>query len=239
MNAKAMEPFGKALIAYARGALDAELVIRRDDGREETLPVSLFYRGEADFSPIDRLAIELCHGSVLDVGAGAGPHSAVLQRRGHSVTALDVCADAVEVARRRGIVDVVCGDILSFEGGPFDTLIMMGHGIGMVETIDGLKQFLAHAPSLLAPGGRVLVHSLDVRGTSDAGHLAYQEANRNAGHYIGEIRTQLEFQVSTGPYCGWLQVDAETLREHAESAGWRCDVVLRAEGGDYLAKLTR
>ncbi len=239
MNAKAMEPFGKALVAYAEGDSNAELIVRRNDGREETLPVSLFFRGEAEFSPIDRLAIELCHGSVLDIGAGAGPHSAVLQRRGHSVTALDVCADAVEVARRRGIVDVVCGDLLSFEGGPFDTVIMMGHGIGMVETIDGLKRFLAHAKSLLAPGGQILAHSFDVSLTDNPSHLAYQEANRRAGRYIGEIRMQIEFRRQAGPYYGWLGVDAKTLEEHAEATGWRCDVVHRAENGDFLARLTR
>ena len=239
MNAKAMEPHGKALLAYLGGDSSAELIVRRDDGQETAIPVSLFFRDEPVFTEIERMAIGLCEGRVLDIGAGAGSLSAALQRRGHPVTAIDISPEAVAVAGRRGVVDVLCADIFSFEGGPFDTLLMMGHGIGMVETIEGLKRFLVCARSLLAVNGQLLVDSLDVRITDDSENLAYHEANRKAGRYIGEIRMQFEFQGMRGPCCGWLQVDPETLREHSESAGWRCEVVHQGEHGDYLARLTR
>ena len=239
MNARAMEPFGKALVAYLGGDSSAELVVRRDDGREATLLVRHFFRDESGFTEMEKRAMELCEGRVLDIGAGAGSQSVALQRKGYSVTAMDISPEAVAVARRRGVTDVLCADILSFEGGPYDTLLMMGHGIGMVETIEGLKRFLAHAQSLLAADGQLLLDALDVRATRDSANLAYHEVNRKAGRYIGEIRMQFEFQGESGPYCGWLQVDAETLRNHAESAGWRCEVPYQGENGDYLARLTR
>ena len=47
---------------------------------------------------------------------------------------------------------------------------------------------------------------------------------------IGEISMQFEFRGKRGPYCGWLQIDADTLNEHAKLGGWN---------GDYLARLTR
>jgi len=239
MNQKAMEPFGKALLAYFGGDSTAELLTRRDDGFEAAVPVSQFFRDEPDFSEMERAAIELCAGRILDIGAGAGSLSAALQRRGHSVTAMDISPEAVAVTMRRGVKDAHCADILAFEGGPFDTLLMMGHGIGMVETIEGLERFLARAHLLLGPNGRLLFDSLDVRVTDDARHLAYHEANRKAGRYIGEIRMQIGFQGLMGPYYSWLQVDAETLRAHAEPEGWRCEVVRRGENGDYLARLLR
>jgi len=239
MNAIAMEPFGRALLAYLGGDSSANLIVRRDDGKEAAVPVRLFFRDESGFTEMERMAMELCEGRVLDIGAGAGSQSAVLQRKGHLVTAIDISPEAVAVAGRRGVTDVLCADILSFEGGPFDTLLMMGHGIGMVETIEGLKRFLVRAHSLLAANGHLLVDSLDVRVARDSKNLAYHEANRNAGRYIGEIRMQFEFQGQKGPYCGWLQVDAETLREHSESTGWQCEVVHEGENGDYLARLTR
>jgi SAM-dependent methyltransferase len=234
-----MEPFGKALLAYLGGDSKAAVVLRRDDGKEDALPAAYFFREEAGFSPIERTATELCDGRVLDIGAGAGSLSLALQRRGHPVTALDISAEAVEVARRRGVQVAVCADILAFEGGPFDTLLMMGHGIGMVETIEGLEGFLVFAPSLLADEGQLLLDSLDVRATDDAGNLAYHRRNRDAGRYIGEIRMQFELQGQRGPYCGWLQVDAETLGAISESAGWRCEVVYQGDSGDYLARLRR
>ncbi len=234
-----MEPFGRALLTYLEGDASAELVLRRDDGLESVIPVSLFFRDEPGFNDLENKAIELCAGRVLDIGAGAGSLSIALQRRGLAVTAMDISQEAVVVARRRGVTDALCADIVAFEGGPFDTLLMMGHGVGMVETIEGLDRFLTRAHLLLGPNGRLLLDSLDVRVTDDARHLAYHEANRKAGRYIGEIRMRIEFGGMPGPSYSWLQVDAETLRAHAEPVGWRCEIVHRAESGDYLAKLLR
>jgi len=239
MNPGAMEPFGHALRAYLAGDAGAELIVRRDDGKASALPVAVFFRDESGFTELERSATALCRGRVLDIGAGAGSHSIVLQRRGHPVTALDISPEAAAVARRRGVSAVHCADIFDFTGGPFDTLLMMGHGIGMVETLDGLQRFLAHAPTLLAADGQLLLDSLDVRVTDDTENLAYHAANRAAGRYIGEIRMRFEFAGRTGPYCGWLQVDAATLCAHAERAGWRCEVVHQDESGSYLARLLR
>jgi hypothetical protein len=114
---------------------------------------------------------------------------------------------------------------------------MLGHGIGMTETIVGLGRFLRHARGLLAPGGQLLLDSLDVRATQDPAHLAYHEALRRAGRYVGEIRMQFEFRGVAGPFCGWLQVDGETLAAQARTAGWTCEVVVQDARGDYLARL--
>lgn len=239
MDPKAMEPFGRALLAYSGGDSRAEVVVRRDDGTEATIPAALFFREESGFTELERTATGLCRGSVLDIGAGAGSLSAVLQRRGHPVTAIDISPEAIAVARGRGVVVVHCADVFDFEGGPFDTLLMMGHGIGMVETLGGLRRFLARAHSLLAVAGQLIVDSLDVRVTNDPANLAYHEANRIAGRYVGEVRMQFDFHGRKGPYCSWLQVDSETLRGLSEQAGWECEVVRRGENGNYLARLQR
>jgi SAM-dependent methyltransferase len=239
MDPKAMQPYGAALLAYLEGDAGAALILRRDDGQEAPMPVSHFFREPSAFTPVENAAIRHCIGRVLDVGAGTGLHSLVLQQKGLRVTAIDVSAQAVAVMTRRGVKDVHCADLFTYEGGPFDTVLMMGHGIGTVETIAGLDRFLAHARGFLAEGGQVLLDSLDVRGTADPTNLAYQEANRRAGRYVGEIRLQLEYQGEKGPYCGWLHVDATTLKEHAGGAGWGCDVIAEQDGGDYLARLTK
>ncbi len=239
MNPKAMDPFGMALVAYLEGEETAELIIRRDDGLEIPLPVSYFFRGEAGFSPIDNAAVERCAGRILDAGAGAGPHSLAVQRRGQSVTAIDISIHAVDVMRRRGVTDARCANIFEFRGGPFDTLLLLGHGIGMVETLAGLDRFLSRSLELLNESGQVLLDSVDVRTTYDPAHLAYHEANRAAGRYVGETRLQPEFHGRTGPYCGWLHVDSQTLKQHAEKAGWQCNVVLQEEDGNHLARLTK
>ena len=239
MDPQAMHLFGRALRAYFEGDARAELTIRREDGQENALPVSFFFRGRCEFTPLENAAIDSCRGRVLDVGAGTGLHSLVLQQRGLPVTAIDISPHAVEVMRERGVREVHCADIFEFQGGEFDTLLMLGHGVGMVETIAGLDRFLAHARRLRSEEGQLLLDSLDVRATEDPANLAYHEANRQAGRYIGEIRMQLEFRGEKGLHHGWLQVDPETLQERAELAGWKREIVHQDEGGNYLARLTR
>jgi SAM-dependent methyltransferase len=239
VNPQAMEPFGMALLAYFEGCVNAELIVRRDDGKEAPLPASLFFREQADFTDIEKAAIELCKGHVLDIGAGTGLHSVALHRRGHPVTAIDISPQAVTIMRQRGLKDVYCEDIYEFHGRHFDTLLMMGHGIGMVETIAGLERFLGHAHTLLSANGLLLLDSLDVRITDDPCNLAYHEANRREGRYIGEIKMQSEFRGQRGPYCGWLHVDDETLTKQAKLTGWHCQTVRREQSGHYLAQLTR
>ena len=79
MDPDAMPPHGLALLAYFRGETSAQLNIRRDDGFEEPLPVSQFFRPPSEFTAIEVAAIERCQGHVLDIGTGTGLHSLALQ----------------------------------------------------------------------------------------------------------------------------------------------------------------
>jgi len=239
MDPRAMDPYGQALLAYLNGDTLASFVVRRDDGHADDLPVSVFFDGPDDFSEIDRMALSLCTGRVLDIGAGAGRHSLVLQERGVEVLAIDVCSQAIEVMRRRGVRECRCADLFEMEAEQFDTLLLMMHGVGMVEDLAGLDRFLDHAHSLVGPDGQILCHSLDVRFNDSPRHVAYREAIVSAGRYVGEIQMQFEYGGLVGPLFGWLHVDPETYRDHAAERGWAVEVVLQEDDGDYLARLTR
>ena len=185
----------------------------------------------------DRAAMDRCLGHVLDAGAGTGLHSLFLLQRGHRITSIDISPHAVSIMKRRGLPDVHCESVFEFQSRRFDTLLMLGHGIGMVGTIDGLDRFLTHAHGLLTEHGQLLLDSVDVRITDNPRDLAYHKANRRAGRYVGEIRMQFEFQGETGPECEWLHVDTETLNTHAEAAGWQCEIVHQERNGEYLSRL--
>ena len=239
MNPNAMYPFGQALMACFNGDTSAELIIRRDDGDVTPLPVSYFFRDSMQFSAIDQAALDRCTPPVLDVGAGTGLHSLELQQRGFPVTAIDVNSQAVEIMERRGVKDARCIDIFEFEEKKFNTLLMLGHGLGMVESIAGLERFLEHARYLLPLQGQILVDSLDVRITDDPANIEYHDANKKAGRYIGEIRMQFEFREMCSPYFGWLHVDQQTLAEHAEKKGLSCKLIRNEKSGEYLAALIK
>ena len=238
MNPEAMKPYGLALLDFYNGDTEATILIFRDDGWTDEIPISVFYRESTDMS-IDRFALNNCHGRVLDVGAGTGLHSLHLQNQGLSVCAIDISPEACQIMRKRGLNDVYCVDISDFKADPFDTLLILGRSIGMVEDITGLDYFLKDIHRLVKSDGQILLNSLDVTCTTNPVHLAYHESNRRASRYIGEIRMHFEYKGLKGSIHGWLHVDSETLADHSSKAGWLCEILSHEEDGNYLAKLTK
>jgi hypothetical protein len=81
----------------------------------------------------------------------------------------------------------------------FDTILILGRGLGMVETLAGLDKFLEDTHRHLLPKGQVLVSSLDVRWTANPVHLSYQNRPRESERYVGELRMQFEYEGQAGP----------------------------------------
>jgi SAM-dependent methyltransferase len=239
MKTNEMTPFGSALLACYEGETEAVVIIRRDDGVEAPLPMKYFFRPETEFSEIENEVIAQCRGNILDIGAGSGIHSLVLQSKGHKVTAIDISPEAVEVMKRQGLQDARVTSIFDFQSGGYDTLLLLGHGIGMMGDLAGLDKFLAFAKKLVNDEGQILLDSLDVTKTTDTGNLAYQQANLRDGRYVGEIRFQMGFRGMVGPFLSWLHVDPETLAHHAFKAGWHSEIVVESVYGDYLARLVK
>ncbi len=238
IKAEAMKPFGLAIKDYYAGDTRATVKISRDDGEVNDLAIASFFRSPTAI-PLDKAALEACCGRVLDVGAGVGIHSLYLQEKGFSVCAMDISPEACEVMRERGVKEVYCASFADFTAGLFDTLLILGRSIGMVEDLSGLDDFLKRARRLVKRRGQILLNSLDVSQTPNPQHLAYHRANRQAGRYIGEVKMQLEYQGVKAPVTGYLHVDAATLAGHAEKAGWLCNILVQEEDGNYLAQLTR
>ena len=117
-------------------------------------------------------------------------------------------------------------------------ILLMMHGIGLVETLTGLDRFLDHARKLLKPDGRLIFDSLDVRGATEAVDRQYLESRRKAGIYVGENKSCMDYKGQVGEYFSWLQVDPDTLAEHAIQHGWAGKVILQESNGDYLAVLS-
>jgi SAM-dependent methyltransferase len=239
MHSEAMILHGKSLLDYYHGDQEAEIIIRRDDGFETVLPISIFFRSENEFFPGEIEAINQSRGLVLDIGAGSGLHSLVLQSRGLKVTAIDIDPNAVYIMVNKGIKDVSCIDVMQFEGGPYDTLLMLGHGIGLTGDIQGLNLFLDHAAGLTGDNGQLLINSVDVRHTDEQIHLKYHQANKIAGRYFGEIRMQFEYRGEQGPFFGWLHIDPQTLQKQAAKKKWEVEIIYQEKSGEYLARLIK
>jgi SAM-dependent methyltransferase len=239
LDLAAWKPHEQAMSAYHRGNHAATIVVYDDYERDE-LPVAYFFRPPSEFPPLEQLALDLSRGRVLDVGAGSGCHALALQERGLEVTAIEVLPGLVDILRERGVRDVRLATWMDLEAEPFDTVLMMMNGLGLAETLGGLRRFFRDARRLVQPDGQILADSTDVRVYMEPKVGRSGDATtRPDGRYIGELHFQLEFEGSKGPPFGQLYVDPETLIEYADLEGWSCEIVLDPDKyGNYLARLT-
>ncbi len=229
-------PLGAALAAFQGGRRDGVLLVASDLWEDEAAPVAAYYRpDDQDLPDVERRALDLCRGRVLDLGAGAGRHALEIQRRGLQVTAVDVLSEAVAVMRARGVRDARRGDLETVLGEHFDTVLMMMHGLGIVGDRSGLRSFLGRVPAVLAPDGQVLADSADLLvPLREAGY------DRTTARRVSRapVRFRLGFDDLRGEPYDWFFVPPDLLREEARRAGLGMEVVATGDRGTYLARLT-
>lgn len=238
MKEKGMEPFGEALEDFYNGKKNAEITLIRDDGFEFNVPIEYFFRSPKDFLNLEKEAIRLCKGKVLDMGAGVGPHSLELQRLGLEVYAIDISSHACEIMKKRGVKNVQCSDFYNLKMDSFDTILLLGRSIGFVGNLKGIKKFLSYCKTRLNPEGIIILDSIDIRLTQEQVHLNFQERNRKLGKYIGEASFQMKYNNILGDKFHNVQIDPDTLNEITQELGLPCKILCKEEDGMYLAKIS-
>lgn len=225
-----MDVFGKALQdQFSNGNADT-LWLHNSYDEPEEMPVDIFFRTEEEMPDIELEAMDLCEGRVLDVGGGAGSHALILESRGFDVVALDISAAAVDIMKSRGVSNAVAGDIFNYTGEKFDTLLFLMNGIGLTGTVDGFKNFLTHAKSLLNDDGQLLFDSSDIT-------YLYDGMEMPADKYYGEVSYQYAYKDEKGAWFNWLYIDPQTLKKIAKELGWECHLLFDDGEDQYLAEM--
>ena len=227
---------GRAIADYHATGKAARLRVFSPMFDEDEIPVTTLFRTLDEMPAIEREALQVADGAILDVGAGAGCHSLALQAMEKHVTAIDISPLAVETMRERGVKDVREQDFFTLDG-KFDTILMLMNGIGIVGTLNRLPAFFMQVDHLLAPGGQLLCDS------SDLCYLYEDEDGiidlTGVEGYYGELTYQMQYKDIKGESFPWLFIDPETLRDYANAHGFNCDILMRGPHYDYLARLTR
>ena len=120
---------------------------------EDEIPLTTLFRSYESMPEIERKALDMAKGRVLDVGAGAGCHSLVLQEKGLDVTAIDISPLSVRTMKERGVKKVLEQDFFTLDG-QYDTILMLMNGIGIVGTLERMPEFFKQLNKILAQGGR-------------------------------------------------------------------------------------
>ena len=229
------DPFGEAIHDYFEKRKAPDLIVNSNYTENEEIAASWFFRTEKEMPAVERTALKRCNGKVLDVGAAAGCHTLLLQKKGFNVTALEKSEKAAEVMKKRGIQKVICGDIYQFSENQFDTILLLMNGAGIGETIAGLEMLLTHIKTLLTEKGQILIDSTDIKYLfkEEDGSLWIDLAN---DAYYGEMEYEVKFKKSVSKF-KWLFVDFDTLKKVAKKAGLNCILIEKGENHDFLAQL--
>ena len=228
---KAWAPHGLALRAYWKGNKKAAINIHMDDNSVTSMPIEIYFRTKEEFPELEKIALTLCKGSILDVGAGAGAHSLLLQKK-HKVVALDISSEGVEIMKTLGVEKPMCEDFLKYKSGKkFDTLLFLMNGIGVAGDLEGLEHYLLQAHRLTAKNGQIILDSSDLRN----GETELDFDNE----YFGIFNYQLSFEETMGEKYQWLYIDQQLLEEIALKCGWKTEIIYEQEDGSYLARLTK
>lgn len=225
--------YGKAMYDYYNGNNADGLAINTSYGEREEMPVEVFFRDFDDFPVLEAIAIEHCEGKVLDVGAGAGCHSLILQEKGLFVKPIDISPYAVEIMRKRGIEQVSQQNFFSIKEGQYNTILMLMNGLGIVGKLTNLTSFLKHCEKILAPGGKVLFDS------SDVNYLKNEFGIEPKDKYIGEVAYQYVYKGKSGNWFDWLYVDKELLESLVTKVGWDFELLFENENAQYLASIKK
>lgn len=226
--------FGKALLDYQNGNYTEDIVTSTSISEEDTLPLPYLFRSYAEMPLLEKKALQLAKGNILDVGAGAGSHSLYLQEKGFSTKAIDISEGAIEVCKLRGVKNVESIQLLN-EKETFDTILLLMNGTGIFKTLNELPSYLKHLKSILNPDGQILIDSSDIKymyEDEDGGY--WQDVNSN---YYGELDYFLSYKNEKEQPMKWLYIDFNTLTIACASVGLQCELIKEGEHFDYLAKL--
>lgn len=230
------DPMGAAIYDYHKNGKAGKLVVRSSMFDDDEIPVADLFRDFADMPALERAALQLAGGRILDVGAGAGCHSLALQQMGKEAVAIDISPLSVQVMKERGIdarqVDFFDPDFNE----RFDSILMLMNGTGIMGNLDNAKPFFQALKRLLNPGGKVYIDSSDLR-------YLYEEEDGSlmidlAGDYYGQLDYQMQYKDVEGEPFDWLYLDFNTLAYYAEENGFNAEILAEGEHYDYLAGLT-
>ena len=228
---------GQAIWDYFHNENPEDLQTETSISELDELPVAYLFRDFEMMNTIEKKALQLSSGKILDIGAGAGSHSLYLQNeRNLEVTALDISPKSVEVCRLRGIKHAIAKNMLEFSGETYDTILLLMNGTGIFQSLKVIDIYLQKLHSLLNNSGQILIDSTDI--------LYMFDEDEDGGVYIpaegyyGELDYIVHYKGQSEDPIKWLYLDFNTLKNAAENNGFTIEK-LAQDDDSYLAKLIK
>jgi SAM-dependent methyltransferase len=231
------DPIGRAVYDYHFNSTNQPIIIHSDDFDDDVIETTYLFRSYKQMPVLEKKAMSLCRGTVLDVGACAGAHSVYLQNKGFAVTSIETSVLCCEVLKNRSVRNVLNQDIFKFTGQKFDTILLLMNGTGIAGSLDGLDVLFHQLKTLLNPGGQILIDSSDLIylfGQDDGSVMIDISSEK----YYGELTFQTEYKSWISQPFPWLYVDLNNLENAVHKNQLKISKVYNGQHYDYLARIT-
>ncbi|WP_291127672.1 class I SAM-dependent methyltransferase [Flavobacterium sp. UBA7682] len=237
--------FGQAILDFQTNNSPEDLITETNISEADEMSVDYLFRGYNDMPKLEKKALQLAKGKILDVGCGAGSHSLYLLEKGFEVTAIDISPNAIKACQLRGVKNARVQNLLDVENDPseseqvkqkFDTILLLMNGTGIFGTLAETSKYLQKLKSLLNPNGQILIDSSDIIYMFDEDEDGSFLVPANG--YYGELTFTVSYKGQTEDTFPWLYLDYNTLQNAAHANGLECELVIEGKHYDYLAKLS-
>jgi len=240
---------GSSFELYARAMLDywlgKKVVVEfeRDDGYRDASKLDSYFAPPSKWPRMEREAMRLVRGRVLDLGCGPGRHALFLQKKGSDVVGLDASPTQVALARIRGLQQVYQATVQRLPRGlgTFNTVLMLGNNLGLPGDVPHVRRFMRDLREITRKGARLIGHSR-IPGTWSENHLPYVKWNIRRRRPPGLITLRVRYKGRVGDWFDLLLIPPEELARLAQDTGWELVRVIWEGGygpGDYVGILER
>jgi SAM-dependent methyltransferase len=234
-ESKLNDVYGNAILDYLKGE-NAKIITYSSIAGEDELPVEHLFRPFDKMPELEKIALRMAEGKVLDIGCGAGSHSLYLQEKEVQVRSIDISEGAIKACKARGLKNAEVLNLWDLKSKKYDTILSLMNGAGICGSLETLPAFMDHLKTLLESNGQVLIDSSDIiyMFEDEAGEIELPDLNR----YYGEIEFDLQYKDEKSGSFPWLYIDFYNLKHYAEASGFICELIHQGAHYDYLAKLS-
>ena len=234
--------FGKALLDFQTQNSPENIITETSISDVDEMSISYLFRDFDAMPIIEKTALMLAKGRVLEVGCGAGSHSLYLQSTQKLETfAIDISANAISSCKLRKVKNSFKKDIFEIthdDFGFFDTILLLMNGTGICGKMDRLDVFLQQLKSLLAIDGQILIDSSDIAYMFEGDDESNSILN-DTQQYYGELIFDISYKNEKEEPFDWLFLDFKSLQKACLKNGLHCKKIIKGENHDYLARICK
>lgn len=198
----------EAVSDYIKSGEEKIVTVWLNGVKDDSYRASYFMRSYNEMPEYEQIALSLCEGSILDIGAGAGAHSAFFSAKNKTVTALESDSGFATLLSRIPNTTVVHQDFFSYKPTQtFDTILLLMNGLGIAQSATKLPEMFDKLAALLSEKGKILVEITDYKHSPE-----YDPATM----HNPEITFRLMYNKKFSEEFTWLYPDLEMVTEQCE-----------------------